>query len=264
MKNGITGVQGQNSGWKGLYYAGGVAALLAVLFFRRNTGVELVTFNGFGVFDVPEAFPISAADWFVVLQQDKIVGLILLGLVDLINYALVGLIFLALYGALRSTNNGWMTAALSFSFVGITLFFATNQAFALLALSEQYAAAVTEAERAMCLAAGEALLAIDNPGKMTQGMANFLSLFLVLLSGLSISFVMLRSDNFSKAASWSGILANAFALAFYPFLVFAPAIAWLPPSISAPFRLIWYVLIAVGLFRLAANVNKEALEILTT
>ena len=248
-----TAEQSSQSGWRGLYYVGGVAAILAVLFFRRNTGVELVTFNGFGIFDVPEAYPVSAIDWFALLQEQRIVGLVMLGLVDLINFALVGLIFLALYGALRGSSSGWMTAALIFSFVGITLFFATNQAFALLALSDQYAAAAPEAERVMFLAAGEALLAVDNPGKMVNGMGYFASLFLVLLAGLIISFVMLRSDVFGKIGSYSGIFANTVGLAFFPVLAFAPTIAWLPPSVSAPFRLIWYIFIAVGLLRLAAK-----------
>jgi hypothetical protein len=251
----MTAEQSQYSGWKWLYYAGGVAALLAVFFFRRFTGVELVQFNGLGIFEVPDAFPLSAADWFAVLQLNQIIGLVLLGLVDLINYGLVGLIFLALYGALRNTNNGAMTASLLFSLVGITLFFATNQAFALLALSDQYAAAGTEAEQALFLAAGEALLAIDNPGKMVNGMGYFVSLFLVLLSGLIISFVMLRSDMFGKMASYSGILANGFALVTFPALVFVPGISWLPMSLSAPLRLIWYILIAIILFRLASKME---------
>ena len=242
-----------DSGWKILYYTGGVAAVLAVLFFRRYTAVELIQFNGLGIFEVPEAFPVSAGEWFMLLQQNQLIGLILLGLIDLVNYALVSLIFLALYGVLRSTNNGAMAAALIFTFVGVTLFFASNQSFSMLALSKQYAAAATETDRTMFLAAGEALLAIDNPGELAQGMRNLLSLFLVLLSGLIISLVMLRSQAFGKAASYSGILANTLALATFPVLLFAPGISWLPMSLSAPLRLIWYVLIAIGLFRLASK-----------
>jgi hypothetical protein len=255
VKTQSTAEQSNQSGWKVLYYVGGTAAILAVLFFRRYTGVELVQFGGFGIFDVPETFPVSAVDWFGLLQKEEIIGLVLLGLVDLINYALVGLIFLALYGALRSANDGAMTVALIFGFVGITLFFATNKAFALSALSDQYASATTEAEQTMFISAGEALLAIDNPGKIDQGIGNFLSLFLVLLSGLITSFVMLRSDTFGRIASYSGIIANTFALITFPFLAFAPAAAWFPMSFSAPFRLIWYILVAIGLFRLARSIE---------
>ncbi len=246
-------LQMNDSAWKGVYYAGGTAALLAVIFFRRNFGTELMTFRGFGIFDVPEAWPVNAGGWFALLQDDVFIGLMLFNVVDLINYALVGLIFLALYGALHKTNKSAMAAAAAFALAGIAVYFASNQAFAMLTLSERHAAAATEAEQVMYLAAGEALLAIDNPGMLAQGTGIYLSLFLVLLSGLIISFVMLRSDAFGKAAAYAGILANGFGLGYFAALAFAQQIVWLPPTISALFRMIWYILIAVSLFRLASK-----------
>jgi hypothetical protein len=92
------------SGWKGLCNVGGVAALVAVIFFRRNFGAELISLKGFGLFDVPAVHPRSALEWFTLLQENTIIGLALLNIVDLINYALVGLIFLALYGVLEGVN----------------------------------------------------------------------------------------------------------------------------------------------------------------
>jgi hypothetical protein len=113
----------------------------------------------------------------------------------------------------------------------------------MLYLSEKYAAAVSAAEQDLFLAAGEALLA------MNQGTGHYVSLFLVLLAGLIISIVMLRSDVFNRATGISGILANGIALGSFIILAFAPSIIWLPPTLSAPFRLIWYILIALRLFR---------------
>ncbi len=240
-------------GWRTLYILGGAAALIAVLVFRRNLGAEFYLFKGFGIWDVPAVTPISAGEWFALLQDNVFVGLTLFGLFDLINYALVGLIFLALFGALRQTNKSAMVVAITFSFVGISVYFASNQAFAMLNLSERYAAATTAAQQAMFLAAGEALLAIDNPGATHQGTGVYLSLLLVLLAGLIISIVMLKSTVFSKWAAWTGILANGLGLGYFLVLIFAPTLIWLPPSLSAPFRLIWYILIALGLFRLARS-----------
>ena len=79
----------------------------------------------------------------------------------------------------------------------------------------------------------------------------------MLLSGFFISVVMLGSAVFRKATAYSGLLANGLALGFFAALLFAPALSWLPPTISAPFRLIWYILIAVGLFRLWASTNNN-------
>jgi hypothetical protein len=127
----------------------------------------------------------------------------------------------------------------------------------MLSLSNRHAAATTDAQRAMFLAAGEAILAIHNPGELSQGTGIYLSLFLVLASGLLISIVMLRSTVFGKATAYVGLLANGLALGYFAALIFAPALVWLPPSVSAPFRLIWYILIAVRLFQLGAGASDN-------
>ena len=203
--------------------------------------------------------PSRAIDWFTLLQENKFVGLVLLNVIDLINYALVGLIFLALYGALKETNMSAMVVATTFGFVGIAVYFASNQAFAMLSLSDRYASATTDTQRALFLAAGEALLAIDNPGLVYQGAGNLLSLLLVILAGLIISVVMLRSTVFNRASAYAGIIAIVLALGYFVALLFAPSIVWLPPTLSAPFRLIWYVLIALQLFRLGASASRDQL-----
>jgi hypothetical protein len=238
------------STWKVLYIIGGVAALTAVLVFRRNLAVELMTFNGFGLFSMPDAWPINAVDWFTLFQDDRFVGLVLFNLIDLVNYALVGLIFLALYGALRKTHKRAMVIATSFTFAGVAIFFASNQAFSMLSFSNRYAEATTDAQRAEFLDAGEALLAVDNPGAVYQGTGYYLGLLLVILAGLIISIVMLRSNVFSKATAYTGIAANVLILCFFISLAFMPEIIWLFPTLSAPFRMIWYILIAFRLFRL--------------
>ncbi len=251
MTSDLFGGNTKEADWKLLYRIGAAAALVAVIFFRRNIGAELMAFNGFGIFVVPKAAPSHAVDWFVLLQNNKFVGLALFGLFDLINYALVGLIFLAVYAALRQANRSAMVLAIISGLMGIAVYFASNQAFNMLHLSEQYAAAASEAQRSIYIAAGEAILAAHNPGAIYQGTGNYLSLFLVLLAGLIISLVMLQSEVFGRVTAVTGILANGLGLAYYPALAFTPAIIWLPPTLSAPFRLIWYVLIAGKLFQLS-------------
>jgi len=245
------------AGWKGLCNIGGAAAIIAVIFFRRNFGAELVGFKGFGLFDVPAMHPRSALEWFTLLQENTLVGLVLLNIVDLINYALVGLIFLALYSVLHSTNKSAMVIATTCGIVGISVYFASNQAFSMLSLSHQYAAASTDAQRAMLLAAGEALLAINNPGVIHQGAGIYLSLSLVTLAGLIISVVMLRSVLFGKITAIIGILANGIALGYFIALVFAPTLYALPIIISAPFRVTWYILIARKLFQIGSEGRRR-------
>jgi len=237
--------------WRGIYLIGGGAALLAVFVFRRNLGAELSLLGLLGIIDgVPTTPPITAIDWFGLLQQNRLIGLTLLNIFDLVEYALLGLLFLALYGALRLTNKSAMMIATLSGLVGITLYFASNQAFSMLALSERYAAATTNAQRSLFLAAGEALLAINNPDSIYQGTGIYVSLFLVLFAGLIISVVMLRSDVFSKATAVMGLLANSIGLCYFILLVIAPAVYWIPHPVSAPFRVAWYFLIALRLFKL--------------
>ena len=243
--------------WKGLYRTGAAAAVIAVLFFRRNFGTEMVAFRGFGIFDVPAAHPSNAVGWFTLLQDDKLLGLVLFNVVDLVNYALVGLIFLALYGALQRVSKCAIVTATTFGLAGIAVYFASNQAFAMLSLSDQYATATTDAQRSTFLAAGEALLAINNPGTIYQGTGIYTGLFLVLLAGLIISIAMLRGSVFNKATAWVGIVANGICLLHFVALAFAPALIAFPTSISAPFRVTWYVLIALRLFRLGSGKLNE-------
>ena len=220
-----------------------VALLAMVLIFRRFFGAELMLSNGFGIFNVPASEPVHAFEWFELLQREPFVGLALLGLFDLVNYALLGLFFLALYGALRSAAEGLVLLATALGWAGIVGYFASNQAFGLLYLSQQYGSLSPDGG-AELLAAGEALLAIH------RGTVGFLSLGLVLLAGLIFSFVMLRDGTFGRWTAITGILANSIALCTFLAMLFAPALLWLPPSLSAPFRLLWYLLAAWRFFRL--------------
>jgi hypothetical protein len=148
-----------------------------------------------------------------------------------------------------------MLIATACGLIGVAVYLASNQAFAMLSLSERYAAATTDAQRSVLLAAGEALLAIDNPGAAYQGTGIYASFSLVVLAGLILSVVMLRSSVFGRATAITGILANGLRLCYLIALVFAPSIAWLFIPISAPFRVVWYVLLAFGLFRLGQGVS---------
>lgn len=247
-----------NRGWKIVYLIGGWAAIIAPVIFRRYYAAEFMAFNGFGVFEVPEVSPVSALEWFELLINNQFVGLVLLNILDLINYVLVGLMFVALYGALRQVSRWWVSMATLLCLVGVVVFIATNQAFPLLALSNEYAAAATAVEQAALLEAGEALLAIDNPGKVPPGFGSTLGLFLVTVAGLIMSIVMLCSTVFNKITGWMGLLANLILLPLFAAFVFAPmffttppvVLYAIPPSVSALFRVAWYLMFGVRLLKL--------------
>ena len=233
---------------------GGLAALIAALLIRKNIGSEYVMYRELGIIDWGP-IPVSAEEWFKLLQDNVLLGLTLLDFFDIINYCLVGLIFLSLYYTLKNTNEYYMKIALMSGFTGIAVYFASNQAFSLLSLSIQHAAA-TASQKAVIVTAGEALLTIHNPGTIYQGTGIFLSHFLVSLAGLIMALVMLQSAIFSKPTAYAGIIANGFVMGHFILLIFAPELTFLPYLIASPALMVYYVLVSRKFYEL----NSEKME----
>lgn len=141
--------------------------------------------------------------------------------------------------ALRKTNESFMLIGAALGFVGIAALLASNPAVGLHSLSGQYVAATTDTQRALFLAAGEAMLAIYT------GTAYHLSLILGSVALVIISVVMLQSRIFNKATACMGILANALALGLY-----VPQIGIYILLFSVVFLWIWYILMTRRLFQL--------------
>lgn len=238
-----------NSARKNLYKAGAASALIAALVFRRNLDAEFMLLRMAGIVQAGLSTPPSTVlGWFTLLQNNRLLGLTFLNVVDLLNYALLVVIFLALYAALRRASPFLMALATAPGLAGSLTYFASNRAFAMLSLSNQYAVATNPAQRTSLLASGQAALAIHRNASH-QGF--YLSFLLVTVAGLIISVVMLRSSIFSKTAAYTGILANVLGLGYYPALILAPALVFLPLSLSALFLLAWYIGISLRLWRLS-------------
>jgi hypothetical protein len=154
--------------------------------------------------------------------------------------------FLALHVALRKTNESYMAIATFFGLLGVVVFIVPRAAMlSLLPLSDRFAVAGTEVERARILAAGEALGALGTPSPQTIG-------FLFMAIAVSIiSVIMLRSDFFSKITAYFGILASLLTFADHISVILAPAVATVLMIVSGLFWLPWWLMISMGLFRLA-------------
>lgn len=243
-------------GWKGLYKVGGVAALMAGVLFRRNIAAEI------GLFTQQEA-PATVGDWFALLQSNRLLGLAYLNIFDVVNYALVTLMFLALYAALRRASKSYMAIATALGLLGIVVYFASNTALSMLALSDQYASATTEAQRTSLLAAGQAMLALNRfagPGSH-PGTGGYVSLLLMAVAGVITSGVMLRSDLFNRATTYVGILAGALDLAYCLAYAFLPMIdsetlALLFIPAAGLFLMIWHIMVGWKLYRLGRLEGK--------
>ena len=255
----ISSAETSDSGWKSLYKVGGVAALVAGILFRRNLAAEI------GLFSQQEP-PVAVSDWFALLQSNRLLGLAYLNIFDIVNYALVSLMLLALYAVLRRASKSAMAIATALGLLGIAVYFASNTAFSMLSLSDQYAVAPTEAQRTTLLAAGEAMLAINRftaPGSH-PGSGGYISLLLIAVAGLIASMVMLRSDLFNRATAYVGILASAFDLAYCLAFAFVPmvdsellAVLFIPAA--GLLLMIWHIMVGWRLYRLGC-LEGEALS----
>jgi hypothetical protein len=224
--------------WKGLYRVGAGAALISAVFIP----IQVLVFIAW-----PPPLAGTAADWFALFQNHRLIGLIDLDLLLIAENVLLVPLLLALYVALRRTSESIMAIAMALGIVGILLFITANPAVEMLSLSDQYAAAKTDAERAAFLAAGQAGIA------SWQGTAFHVGYIVSSVVGLAIPAVMLRSTIFSRATAVLGILANAVGLGLY-----LPTIGIFLALGSVVFLELWYILLARRLFQMGQAVSLEA------
>jgi len=224
--------------YKSLYKLGGIAAFIVA-------ALTLGEVIGFAFYPQPG----TVSDWFTLFQSNMIIGLLDFWGLEILMYMMFPLVFLALYIALRKTNESWMAIALTFALLGTGIFFATNNPFTMLSLSNQYASAVTDAERSTLLASGQTILA--NTSQRAVGGFN-IGLFLVSVAGLIISSVMLRSDFFSRLTAYVGILTFALSLADYlrQALTSSVIITLLVVLPNVLFLVIWFTLVGRRLYQL--------------
>lgn len=220
--------------WKSLYKVGGIAALAVV-------AIAVIQAPIFILFPQPT----TVIGHFTQFQSNKLLGLVDLDLILILAEACNVPILFALYAALRRFNPALLTIALTLGLGGIAFFFAVNPTFSMLYLSDQYAAAATDVQRAAFLAAGEALVANYN------GTAFGLFFILSGVADLIIAAVMLRSGVFNKATAFTGMVVGAMLLV--PPLPVLGMIALVLSYIVILPSMIWNILVAIRLFQLGRS-----------
>jgi hypothetical protein len=215
-------IKTQKSHWKELYIIAAIAAILS----------EIVLIIGIvAVFIYPYApGNTSTESIFLLLQSDKLGGLISLDFHLVLGNLLGILLFIALYVSLKQVNESYALIALVLGLIADVLIIPARPISELFSLSGLYATAATEVAKSQYLAAGEALLSQFN------GTGWFMNTFLGGFSLLISSLLMLRSGVFSKSTAYVGIITNAAVCLF-----FIPGIGMLFLFLSLPGYIIWYV-----------------------
>jgi hypothetical protein len=229
-----TNTEIEEASWKRLYKVGGIAALAVV-------AIAVIQAPIFILFPQPT----TVIGHFMQFQGNKLLGLVDLDLMLILAEACTVPILFALYAALRRFNPAYLTIALILGLGGIAFFFAVNPTFSILYLSDQYAAAAIDVQRAAFLSAGEALLANYN------GTAFGLFFILSGVADLIIATIMLRSGVFSKVTAYLGMAVGAMLLV--PPLPFLGMFALVLSYIVILPSMLWNILIAIRLFQLRHN-----------
>jgi hypothetical protein len=212
--------------WQWLYRIGAVAALISVVIIPISIVVFLV-------------WPTFPDDILVVIQQDRLAGLMGLDFLYLLGNFFAIPFFLVLYVTLREVDDGWALIALVMGLIGLACLVPARPILEMLALSDQHAVATTDAQRAIYQAAAEAILALFH------GTAFNVHYVLGSASLLISSVLMLRSDLFGKATAYVGIVTNIVVFGLY-----VPQIGVYLSLLSVVGYVIWYILIARRLFQL--------------
>jgi len=236
--------QSSDAKWLTLYRAGAVAPLIALAFY-------LVEFS---LLIVGEPYPADVEGWYALVEQNKLLALWYLNALDIISFVLLGIMFLALYVALRRAHPSWTLIALYLALLGAAVFVVPRLLhLSLLPLSDLHAAAITETQRAIYLAAGEALSQVSSATPQTFGF------LLMAAAGMILSSVVLRSDApgrpFGKAAAYVGMVGFVAALVNFVSRLLAPEVAAVVMPANGLLWFAWWILVSIGLFRLARQAS---------
>lgn len=211
-------LSGISSQWNNLFKIAGASAVLMIIFIPIQVVVYIL-------YPPPSAI----IGWFELFQNNKLVGLIDLDFLLLVDQVLMCLIFTALYIALRKANPSYTIIALVLGLTGVAVYFTSAVAFEMLTLSNQYAIAVTEEEKAMLLASGKVMMTT------WQGTAFDIGYVLEGAALLIIAIVMLQSSLFSKGTAVVGVILGLMSLLpptagtvgmFFAFGSLIPLVIW--------------------------------------
>jgi len=189
----------------------------------------------------------SVANIFALLQKDRMVGLMSLDLSVPFLLPIISLQMLALYVALKRVNESYALIALVSGLMGIGLWLTARPLAEMVYLSDQYAAATSDVVKTQYLAAGEALNALFN------GTAWLLSQVFIGVSYAISSLLMLRSQVFSRATAYVGIV-----LAIAGFSIGVPGIGTLMALLGTIGAAPWYLLMARDFSRLGWHTENAS------
>lgn len=233
----------EESNRKSLYRAAAVAVSTSVCLMLLDIAASIL-------FKETISFgSLSATDWFAIFHNNWFSGLRNLGILNILEQMLAVPMLFVMYVTHRHVGKTPMAFVVVLSLAGMIIYISNNAAIPMFVLSGKYAAAISDTQRLLLAAAGEAILARGED--FTPGA--FAGFILGEIASLAIAFVMLRGRVFGRATAWIGVFGIGLLSVYTFWATFIPAsqsLAMLVAMIGGTLGMAWYVLIAVKLFRL--------------
>jgi hypothetical protein len=189
--------------------------------------------------------PATAQEYFAMLRNDRVVGLLRLDFPTLVMICLFSITSYGIYSALRRSAGAYAGLATALVYIGVVLALANHSAFAMIHLSDLHAAATTAATREQLRVAGEAVIA----GDMWHSTSGFLAGIFMQGGFVLVSALMLRSKAFSKGTAVSGLAANGLDFLHVFVGLVLPSLATTLLWIAGVFYLAWFPLLARDLLK---------------
>jgi hypothetical protein len=226
--------------WKTIYKIGAISVFIAVLAMLTEIFLTALPDGNRAELTVKQLFDLYNRNWFMAMRY--------MGLINIIASTLMLPVFFSLYGLYRHHLKAFAFFSLMLSFVGYAIFMADNTSFAYLELADRYFNAIFDTDRAILLAAGEALIA--KGASHTPG--TFPGFLIGEIAGILFSIIILMGGVLKKSTGIIGIIGLSFLLIFEVISSFVGSLfyeAMIFAMIGGIMTLVWYVLIGLGLLK---------------
>jgi hypothetical protein len=220
-------------GWRGMYRLGAISAFALVIGYLIIIALYIPVYP----------FPDQGQAMLEYLNGKTSVWWAIIGVSALTDF-LYALIAFALYQALKGINRDAMVVAtgLKWLFVVLELAIAWPNYVVLLTLSESYAAATTDLQRASYVASANYATA------MLNSKLGFYSILVPALGTLLVGLVM-RKGIFNKATAYLGVVAGVLGIISVLGPLFVSA---LDPTIilTSLLTTVWFLLVGLRLYKI--------------
>ncbi|MBN2613048.1 MAG: hypothetical protein JXB00_15950 [Bacteroidales bacterium] len=226
--------------WSVFYKIGAICALLAFLFMVAEIMLTALPDGTIAEFNTLQVFELYNTNRFMAMRN--------MGLINIFATTLALPVYFALYGLHRDKQKVAAAFALLLCVVSYAIFMADNAVFPFIHLADKYLNTSSADEKAILLAAGEALFA--KGASHTPG--TFPGFFLGQIAGIIVSIVIIKGKILKKSAGITGLIAFTFLLLFEilsSFFGITSRGVYFIVGVGGIFALAWYLFIAAGLFR---------------